>query len=325
MAISYPIAGIDIAKDKHDLAVLHKDGTFKAWSIDGDEASLKKSAKQLAKMGVKLVVLESTAGYELPFMIALNEAGVAFARVNAMRPHDFAKAMGQISKTDREDARMLAIYGERVQPDVTAMPCEKQRLLKGLSLRRKQLVEARAKEKTRLKQARFARQMKRDGVVASIEELIGVLDKHVASIEAELETLIENDPELAEKCALVTSFIGIGKVSAFSILAELPELGQCGHAQLNALVGVAPYNDDSAKRHGQRHIKGGRFDLRRALYMGAQTGYRYNPVLKPLYDRLRKEGREHKPAIIACINKTLKILNAMVKSNTHFDPNYAAE
>ena len=246
-------------------------------------------------------------------------AGLNFARVNPMRVREFAKGLGQMSKTDREDACLLALFGERARPEATPMPDKKQRHLKALSLRRRQLVDARAREKMRLKQARQII------VRASVEKLIDVLNGEIESIENEIESLIESHRELKEKCQLITSFKGIGKVTAFMILAELPELGRCGHKQLNALVGVAPYNDDSAKRRGKRRIKGGRFDLRRALYMGAQTGYRHNPVLKPIYDRLRKGGSPHKSALIACVNKMLGILNAMVKNNSEFNPDYATQ
>ena len=189
-----------------------------------------------------------------------------------MRVREFAKGLGQMSKTDLEDARLLALFGERARPKTTPMPDEKQRHLKALALRRRQLVDARAREKMRLKQARQII------VRTSHEKLIDVLNEEIEAIENEIENLIESHRELKEKCHLITSFKGIGKVTAFMILAELPELGTCGHKQLNALVGVAPYNDDSAKRRGKRRIKGGRFDLRRALYMGAQTGYRHNPI-----------------------------------------------
>jgi len=318
MTLAYPIAGIDIAKDTHDLAVLSEDGSFKTRSIKGDAGSVHECAARLLKMGVRLVVLEATGGYEIAVMLALQDAGLDVARVNPMRVREFAKGIGQNSKTDREDACLLAIYGERVRPRAIGLPSETQRKLKALALRRRQLVDARAKEKMRLKQARDA------AVRASIERLIAFLDEQIESVEKEIETLIENNAAMAEKCALVKSFPGIGNATACMILAELPELGAITHKQLNALVGVAPFNDDSAKRCGQRRIKGGRFDLRRALYMGAQTGYRHNPILKALYDRLREQGRPHKPALIACINKTLGILNAMVKQNAPFDADYAA-
>lgn len=318
MTLAYPIAGIDIAKDSHDLAVLGEDGCFKTWSLKGDTGSVQKCAARLLKMGVRLVVLEATGGYEIAFMLALQDAGLDVARVNPMRVREFAKGIGQNSKTDREDACLLAIYGERARPRAIGLPSETQRKLKALALRRRQLVDARAKEKMRLKQAR------EDAVRASIERLIAFLNEQIERVEKEIETLIEGNTAMAEKCALVKTFPGIGSVTTHMILAELPELGACTHKQLNALVGVAPFNDDSAKRCGQRRIKGGRFDLRRALYMGAQTGYRHNPILKALYDRLREQGRPHKSALIACINKMLGILNAMVKQNAQFNPDYPA-
>lgn len=319
MNISYPIIGIDIAKDKHDLAILHEDGTFKTWSIKGDENSLHKCAAQLADKGVGIVVLEATGGYEMPFMLALDEVGLKLARVNPMRVREFAKSIGQNSKTDREDAYLLALYGERARPEATAVPDEKQRQLKSLCLRRRQLVEIRAIEKVRFKQAVS------EPIKTSIEKLISFLEGEIKAVEKELEACIESEPTLAEKSTLIRTFVGVGPITSFIILAELPELGHCGHRQLNALVGVAPYNDDSAKRQGQRRIKGGRFELRRALYMGAQTGHRHNPILKTLYDRLRKKGQPHKPALIACVNKMLGILNAMVKTNTEFKLDYAGK
>lgn len=316
MTIAYPIAGIDIAKDSHDLAILNKDGSFASSSLAGDEGSLEACAARLKEMNVKLVVLEATGGYERPFMLALDEAGLTVARINPMRSKEFARSLGQLAKTDRMDARLLALFGERARPKPTKLLGEKARMLKDLTLRRRQLVETRAKEKMRLKQ------VSQQVVQTSIEKLISFLDAEIAQMEKEMEALVQSDEPLAQRSKILRSFTGVGDVTSWMILAELPELGLCNHKQINALAGVAPFNNDSAKRRGKRCIKGGRFDLRCALYMCAQTGRLHNHILKDLYQRLREKGRPHKVAMVACINKMLGILNAMVKNNTLFNPEY---
>ena len=262
-------------------------------------------------------MIEATGGYELPVMAALAAEDVPFSRVNPKQVRHFAKGMGILAKTDKIDAKVLALFGERMRPRLTTMPGENDLKFKVLMLRRRQLVEARKAEKIRLHQAG-------DALIAdSITRLIAFLKGEIKSVDAAIEALLDHMPEVEERRDLAESIPGIGIPVANMIVANLPELGLLSTPKLKKLVGVAPLNDDSASRHGERHISGGRAVVRQALYMAAQSGYRHNPVLKVFYERLRAKGRCHKVAIIACIGKLLSILNAIFKSQKPFDENFA--
>ena len=315
--LSYPIVGIDIGKNVVDGSILSADGRSETFSVATDKVSLRRLAKKLKAKGTALVVLEATGGYELPVMAALATEGVPFARINPSTVRHFAKSMGILAKTDRIDAKVLALFGERVRPRMTVMPSENELHLKSLTLRRQQLVEARKKEKTRAHQVAIA------DLAASIERMIAALTGEITLIEAAIERLLATMPEVAEHRDLADQVPGIAATIANTIVTNLPELGTLTTRQLKKLVGVAPLNDDSAGRQGERHIRGGRAVVRDALFMAAQTGYRYNPALKALYDRLRAKGRPHKVAIIACIGKLISILNAIFKTRKPFDANYA--
>jgi len=198
------------------------------------------------------------------------------------------------------------------------MPSENERRLSALMLRRRQLIEARKKEKTRVHQATDP------SIRDSLVRMIAMLTGEVKTLDTAVEALIASMPEIAERRDLADTVPGIAANIANTIVTNLPELGKLSTPKLKKLVGVAPLNDDSAARTGQRHIGGGRAVVREALYMAAQTGYRHNPALKALYERLRARGRSHKVAIIACAGKLVSILNAIFKSKKPFDEKYAA-
>lgn len=317
MTITYPIVGIDIGKDAIDGSILDHTGAKEAFAGKTDKAALARLAKRLKRKGAGLVVLEATGGYERPVMAALAVEGVPFARVNPRAVRDFAKSMGILSKTDRIDAKVLALFGERVRPIPTLMPSQNERQLNDLMLRRRQLIEARKKEKTRVHQAGSA------AIADSLGRMVAALGGEIKIIDQAVEDLIAEMPEIAERRDLADTVPGIAATIANTIVTNLPELGKLSTPKLKKLVGVAPLNDDSAARKGERHIGGGRAVVREALYMAAQTGYRHNPALKALYERLREKGRSHKVAIIACAGKLVSILNAMFKTNKPFDAKYA--
>lgn len=312
MTLPYSIAGIDVAKRSLDVAVLDTEQKWTSSSLVNDEGALKKLAQRLKAKGVGLVVLEATGGLEVGVMLALEAEGLAVARVNPQRVREFAKSLGWFAKTDRIDTKLLAVYGERMRPAPTPLTNKNHRCLKEFVARRKQLVDARAKEKTR------RHQCSDDLVRTSINDLIAHLDAQIVKVEAAIDKLVDDEHDLSKKRQLVGSFCGIGPQSAHAILAYLPELGVINHKKASALVGVAPFADDSAGRSGKRMTAGGRAELRQMLYMAVQSGYRHNPKLKPLYQRLRERGRSHKCALVACLNKMIKILTAMLKSETPF-------
>jgi transposase len=312
------VIGIDVSSTTLDVAILHSDGTWKSLSVANDKASAKRLAGKLDAMAAQLIVVEATGGYELAIMAALGAKGVAVARVNPRQVRHFAKGIGRLAKTDPIDARLLALFGERARPHVTTLPSAQEARLKALSLRRRQLVDARVAEKN------HRGQIVEQDIKASVQRVIENLDGEIALIEAAIAELIAACEPMRERQELLESIPCIAAATSATVLAELPELGGRSTSVLKALVGVAPFNADSGGIIGQRHIQGGRAPLRQALYMAAQTGYRCNPMLKTFYARLREKGKSHKQAIIACIGKLVAMMNAIIKTRTPFNAKLAA-
>ena len=313
MTLAHPIAGIDVGKDTLDVAIITDGKVSEAFSLASDKPALKKLAEKLKAKGVGLAVLEATGGYEFPLMAALALQGVAFARVNPRFVRYFAKSLGMLAKTDKLDAKCLALFGERVRPEPTPLAGKNERRLNGLMLRRRQLVDARQKERNRRHRAQEPE------AKASLARSIAFLKAEITAIDQAIEALIADTPEIEQRRDLIASFTGIGRATANTVVACLPELGQRPARKLKKIVGVAPLNDDSATRQGPRHIAGGRPVIRQALFMAAQTGYRHNPLLREFYQRLRAKGKSHKVALIACVGKIISILSAMVRADRPFN------
>lgn len=256
---------------------------------------------------VERIVLEATGGYETALAVALAAAGLPVVVVNPKRVRDFAKASGILAKTDRLDARVLAAFGQVIAPPVRALPDAAQRELAELLDRRMQLVAIRAQEKARL--GTVLAVARRD-----IEAHIAWLDKRIGKFDADLTQRLRSADIWKEKVRLLDSVPGIGKVSIFTLLARLPELGSLNRAQIAALAGVAPFNDDSGKRRGSRYIQGGRAQVRCVLYMATLTATRCNPAIKQFFERLIARAKPFKVAMTACMRKLLIILNAVLKS-----------
>jgi transposase len=317
MTIAQTIAGIDVAKEAVDIAICDHTEKMEVFTSKTDPASLAAMVRKLKKRAVDLVVLEATGGLETPIMEALAAADIRCARVNPRAVRDFAKAMGILAKTDRLDAKVLALYGVRIRPAVSELPSENERRLNALAVRKRQLIELRQRERNR------THRTSEPTAAASLERLITTICVEIETIDAAIDDLIAQMPEIDTRRELADSVVGIAQNTATTIVTGLPELGRLSTKKLKKLVGVAPLNDDSATRQGGRHIAGGRGHVRQALYMAAQTGYRHNPALKVLYDRLRAKGKAHKEAIIACVGKLISILNAIFKTAKPFDPNFA--
>lgn len=317
MKVSYPIAGIDISSTVLDSSVLAECGSFEGASCPNSKSAAKKLARAFAKMKVSLVVFESTGGYEMIIMAALAAEGVPFARANPRQVRDFAKGIGKLAKTDPIDARVLALFGERARPRVTTLPTTQEARLKALSLRRRQLVDARVAEKN------HATLITVKDIKASIARMIDALGEEIESIEDAIAELIAGCEKMRGRQELLESIPCVAAATSATVIAELPELGDRSTSVLKALVGVAPFNADSGGVRGERHIQGGRAPLRQALYMSAQTGYRCNPILKAFYERLRTKGKSHKQAIVACIGKLVSIMNAIIKTGKPFNANLA--
>jgi len=297
--------GIDVSKDAWDMHVLPEE---KSLTISAPRQGSAAVLRQLPPAGSCLIVLEATGGYERDLAAALFDAGHQVAIVNPKRARDFAKALGLLAKTDRVDARGLALFAERVRPRLSQKTPEKRAELEELVTRRRQLVDFKTMDLNRLKMAR------QTTAVRSIKRHLTLLEKQIVELNAAIAKLIESDDEWRRTAEIVSSAPGIGDTTAATLLAELPELGKLNRGEIASLVGIAPFNHDSGKYQGQRRIRGGRASVRSALYMGTLAALRCNPTIRDFAQRLGA----HKPfkiRLIACMRKLLTILNIMVKNN----------
>jgi transposase len=299
-------AGVDVSKETLDIA-LHPSGEY--WQEKNDEAGRARLAARLETATPALVVIEATGGIERSAVIALAVASLPVVVINPRQVREFARATGELSKTDRIDARMLALFGERIRPEVRALPDEAARELEAYVVRRRQIIEMLTAEKNRLSQAQ-APALKR-----SIKTHIRWLEKQLEGVDGELDKRIKESPLWRKRAQLLTSVPGIGAVTSRTLIAELPELGSLGRREIAKLVGVAPLARDSGRMRGRRSVWGGRAPVRTALYMAALSATRFNPEIKRFYLRLREAGKPAKVALVACMRKLLTILNAIVKSS----------
>jgi len=232
--------------------------------------------------------------------------------INPRRVREFAKSIGQLAKTDRIDARVLALYGERVQPPLRELPDEQSQALHALWVRRQQLIEMLVMEQNRLEHASKV-------LHRALRAHIEYLRKQIKRADDDLDRAVR-DSTLWDKYELLSSVPGVGPVLSVALLSDLPELGRLNRGEIAALAGVAPFNQDSGTLRGQRKIEGGRPRLRRVLYIATVAAVRCNPVLKPFYPRLRAGGKLAKVALVAAMRRLLLILNAMLKSQTAWRP-----
>jgi transposase len=301
--------GIDVSKSSWDVTILPEDRSF---SIRVDDGATKRLLEQLGQPANTLIILEATGGFERQLVADLIDAGWNVAVVNPRQVRDFAKALGRLAKTDRIDARMLALFGQRMQPRLATRTPEKQREIEALVTRRRQLVATRSVERTREKQ------ISHKAALRSVETLIGVLNRQIAAIEKAIAKLVESDDAWRAKRDLLESVPGVGSTTSTTLVAELPELGRLNRREIASLVGLAPFNHDSGQYRGQRRIRGGRSDLRNVLYMATLTAKRCNDKLRAFAQRLHQQGKPFKVVITACMRKLLTILNVMVRDGTHW-------
>jgi transposase len=303
--------GIDVSKKSLDVCVLPGGECRQFANSPAGQAEL---VAHLGQLAACLIVIESTGGYERAALLAVQDAGLRIALVNPRQIRDFAKAMGQLAKTDRLDAAVLAEFAMRVQPAPVEKIPEKRRELDALVTRRRQLVDHRVAEENR-------QQMTQDKFIQkTLQRMLKAIDKEVQAVERRIAELLESDDDWRAKLAIVQSTPGIGKTAGAALIAELPELGQLNRQQIAALVGVAPYPRDSGQLRGKRSIWGGRRKLRSILYMAALTARRCNPIIQNFAARLQRAGKSFKIIQVACIRKLLVILNTMLKNNAPWNP-----
>jgi transposase len=302
--------GIDVSKGQLDIT-LRPGGIF---SVPNDEAGFAQILERLTANPPTLVVLEATGGLEIPLTGTLAAVGVPVVVVNPRQVRDFAKATGQLAKTDAIDAQVLARFAEVIRPEPRRLPDEQTQALAALVTRRRQLIAMLTAEKNRLASARPA-------IRNNLRAHITWLERALQQTDTDLADATRQSPIWREKDELLRSVPGIGPVLTTTLLANLPELGTLTHKQIAALVGVAPLNRDSGTLRGRRTVWGGRAQVRTALYMAAIVAARFNPVIRAFYQRLCTAGKAKMVALVACMRKRLTIVNAMLKHRTPWDPN----
>jgi transposase len=306
------VIGIDICKARLDVAVHPSE---QRQSFANDKIGIKALVKRAAEIKPALIVLEATGGLERPVARALAAAELPVVVVNPRQVRDFAKATGQLAKTDAIDAAVLARFGQAVKPALRPLPDEVTLELRALTARRRQIIEMIVAEKNRLATASRA-------VRKRIEAHIGWLEEELHRADKDLDRSIRQSPIWQENQDLLKSVPGIGSVTSRTLLAELPELGRLDRKQICALVGVAPFNRDSGTLKGRRTIWGGRAAVRSALYMATLVAVQRNAVIRAFYKRLKANGKASKVALVACMRKLLTILNSMIKHKTRWSENF---
>lgn len=306
--------GIDVAKAHVDVFVLGASSGVQRFSNDADGHSALAAA--LLPLGTGLVVMEATGGYEAALACALQASGLPVAVLNPRQARDFARSMGRLAKTDAVDARMLAemaavlVRREDLVRFVRPVADECQQWLAALVTRRRQLLAMLGSERQRL-------QITPRKLHPSIEAIIAVIKAQLDDLEAQMVGHVRE--HFSGLDGLLQSTNGIGPVASATLIAQLPELGRLNRREIAALVGVAPMSNDSGNRKGRRRVQGGRFEIRRVLYMATLTAARYNPVIRAFYERLKAAGKLPKVALVACMRKLLTMLNAMVRTGKPWD------
>jgi len=300
--------GIDVSKDRLDVAVL---GEERVWQVDNTSDGIAKLVQQMENLQPELIVVEATGGYQRSVVETLFHAGLCVAVVNPARVRQFARACGLLAKTDKLDAQVLAVFGQRVQPKPYAGKSEAEKQLSALLVRRKQLEEMLKAEQNRLRTIS-------PSLRGSVERIIAILKEEKKHLEEQIQQLLKEQKAWREQTQILGSAPGVGPVTTATLLADLPELGKMDRKKIAALVGVAPMNYDSGRKRGYRKTKGGRTDVRSVLYMSTLVATRYNPLIQAQYQHLLKRGKEKKVALTACMRKFLTILNAMMRDQQPF-------
>lgn len=296
--------GVDVSKSKLDIAFHPLNLHF---SIPNDDHSIHKIIQVLKQHPVKRIVTEATGRYEHAFVFACDKANLPIIVVNPISIRRYAQAIGVFAKTDKLDAAVIARFAATIQPDIKPIPDEQSRLIKDLLTRRSQLMEMQTMEKNRL-------QIIPKEVHSSINRVLRVLLKEIDQLTQKIDQLVAQVKHWRVKSEILTSVPGVGKVLAYTLLSELPELGTLNRKEIAALVGVAPMNRESGNYRGKRTIRGGRPRIRTVMFMAMMSAIQCNPVFKRYYTRLKASGKLPKVALIACMRKLIVILNTMVKN-----------
>jgi len=297
--------GIDVGKHFLDVYVYELD---LHWQAQNNPAGIKQLLVRLNRYNLTRIVVEATGGYERQILEMAAAKNLPIVVVQPVQVRQFAKAQGLFAKTDKIDARLIAQFGVVMKPPIRALASHKVRLFRDLLARKRQLNEARTQE--------LNRQHKAPKILeASHRRLLKLLDKEIQGINDRLNQEVVEVTEWRRTCEILLSTPGIGEGVAYTLLGELPELGQLTNRQISALCGLAPFNRDSGKMKGRRRIRGGRAPIRTVLYMAMLSAIQHNPVMKDFYQHLVAQGKHKKVALTACMRKMMTILNTMVRNN----------
>lgn len=298
------VVGIDVSKDRLDGHVLSSGESF---AVANDDEGLDGLAARLLSLKAEIVALEATGGYERLAVAALSAAGLAVIVINPAQVRSYANALGKRAKTDPIDAQVIAAFVAATKPEIRPLPDEKNQALGALLSRRRQIIAMIAAEESRMRMA-LAKEAQK-----SIRRLLGALRRELDSLDADLDDHIRKSPVWRVREALLTSVPGVGRVTARTLLAEMPELGSLDRRQIASLAGLAPWTRQSGKWKGKSFIGGGRAVVRSVLFMATLVACRHNPALKAFRDRLVASGKSKIVATVAAMRKLLTILNAMIR------------
>ena len=301
--------GIDVAKNE---LVVHVLPTNQQLAVPHSVTGIKELLKLFKEINPKQILLEATGGLERELLTNLVAHGFTSVVINPRQARDLAKGLGQLAKTDAVDARMLALFAQLQHFEARPVPSRETQEMNDLVTRKQQLIDMRTMEKNRLQQT------KQKAVRKSVEKIIDALDKQLVDIETKISAMIDANPDWNEKDKILQSVPGVGPKTSQVLISALPELGTLNRQEIAALVGVAPFADDSGTKSGKRRIRGGRADVRAALYMATFSAIRHNSTLKAFFERLVADGKKYKVALVATMRKMITILNVMLKTKTYW-------
>ena len=305
--------GIDVSKGTLDLCI---EPAGEALHVDYDDKGISQVVRRLVEVSPTLIVMEATGGLEMRLAGELSAKSLPVAIINPRQARDFAKATGQLAKTDSVDVAILAAFARAIRPAVRPIKDTDTRALDDLVTRRRQLVDMRVQETLRLGTASKIQKK-------SLAAHITWLNKRITDLDDEMTKRLRASSVWKSKDDLLRSIPGVGEVTSLTMLAKCPELGQLNRREIAALTGVAPLAKDSGKHRGKRFIWGGRADVRAVLYMATVSAMRFNTRIKPFAERLKQAGKPGKVIMVACMRKLLTIMNTILKNNTPWSPQNA--
>jgi transposase len=298
-------AGVDVAKNE---LVLHFLPTNQQLTVSNDAEGIKAIIKLFKENKPQQVVLEATGKLERLLVAELLAKGITVVVINPRQARDLAKGLGELAKTDAVDAKILARIAQLECIPVRPLPSKEIQNMNDLLVRRQQLIQMRTQEKNRLQQTT------QKAIIKSILKTIELFNKQINTIDADIEKMIDHNPDWNEKDKILQSVPGVGQKTSQRLISALPELGTLNRQEIAALVGVAPHCQDSGRKTGVRRIQGGRAEVRSALYMAALNAIKWNNPFKEFYERLLAKGKKFKVAIVAVMRKMITVLNVMLKT-----------